>query len=179
MKSTRSTLLIPILALLMVNSCDQVEVPEYKNANLPTEKRVADLLSRMTLEEKAAQMIAAYSEVKDSIYISENGEIIIGDLKAAFPHGVGQVTRLSEVKGGQSQTSHENEKPLTPRQNAMVANKLQKYFMEETRLGIPVIFHEECLHGLVASHTTSFPHPIAICYRWFQPSILLICLLPD
>lgn len=43
-----------------------------------------------------------------------------------------------------------------------MTNKLQKYFIEETRLGIPAIFHEECLHGLVASHATSTPNPIAM-----------------
>ena len=43
--------------------------------------------------------------------------------------------------------------------------------MEETRLGIPVIFHEECLHGLVASHTTSFPHPIALAGT-FNPELV-------
>ena len=151
-----------IFALLLLNMACTDKVPDYKDASLSTEKRVADLLSRMTLEEKAAQMLAASAEVKDSIFISEEGEISFGDIKAAFPYGVGQVTRLSETIGGQSQTSRQEDKPLTPRQNAMISNQLQKYFMEETRLGIPVIFHEECLHGLVASFTTSFPHPIAM-----------------
>lgn len=151
-----------LLALLILNTACEEKGHAYKDSSLPTEKRVADLLSRMSLEEKAAQMIAASEEVKDSIFISEDGEISFGDIKAAFPFGVGQVTRLSEAKGGQSQTSRADEAPLTPAQNAMVANQLQRYFMEETRLGIPVIFHEECLHGLVADKTTSFPHPIAM-----------------
>jgi len=162
MQIKKITLLIITAALLMGNKACTEKIPDYKDPGLSTERRVADLLSRMTLQEKAAQMIAASGEVKDLIYISKEGDISFGDIKAAFPHGVGQVTRLTEVKGGQSQTSRETEKPLTPMQNAMISNQLQKYFMEETRLGIPVIFHEECLHGLVASHTTSFPHPIAM-----------------
>ena len=157
--STSSFLIFILFTLL---SMQNQKVPDYKNPDLTSEQRVSDLLARMTLEEKAAQMIAASSEVKDSIHISSRDEVSFGDIKAAFPYGVGQVTRLSETVGGQSQTSREGDKPLTPRQNALIANALQKYFMEETRLGIPVIFHEECLHGLVASHTTSFPHPIAM-----------------
>jgi len=156
--------------LMIANSCHS-DTPAYTDASLPIEERVSDLLSRMSLEEKAAQMVAASEQVKDSIFISENGEITIGDVMANFPHGVGQLTRLTEVRGGQSQTSRATDKPLTPGENAEVANRLQKYFMEESRLGIPVIFHEECLHGLVAAHTTSFPHPIALAGT-FNPSLV-------
>jgi beta-glucosidase len=159
---TKAILILYISAITTMNGIQEDKNPVYRDASLSTEERVADLLSRMTLDEKAAQMVAAQAEVKDSIFISENGEISIGNIQAAFPHGVGQVTRLSEVRGGQSQTSRGKDVPLTPAQNALLANKLQKYFVEHTRLGIPVIFHEECLHGLVASHTTSFPHPIAM-----------------
>lgn len=159
-----------IIILCICPGCKEEE-PAYKNANLPVERRVTDLLSRMTLEEKAAQMIAASGEVKDSIFISGDDEIAFGDIKSAFPYGLGQVTRLTEVRGGQSQTSQGNDEALTPRQNALVANKLQEYFITETRLGIPVIFHEECLHGLVASHTTSFPHPIALAGT-FNPELV-------
>lgn len=145
--------------------------PDYKDPGLPVERRVEDLLSRMTLEEKAAQMIAADKEVKDSIFIDDNGQISIGNIKAAFPNGLGQVTRISEARGGKSQTNQSTAKPLTPRENAILSNHLQKYFIENTRLGIPVIFHEECLHGLVAAHTTSFPHPIALAGT-FNPDLI-------
>ncbi|MFC2090612.1 glycoside hydrolase family 3 N-terminal domain-containing protein [Bacteroidota bacterium] len=155
-------LLLLTSILFMINPQIKTKDPAYKNPNLPIDERVADLLSRMTLEEKAAQMIAADKEVKDSIFIMEDGEIAFGNIKEAFPHGIGQVTRVSETRGGQSQTSRQDAKPLSPYENTVLANKLQKYFIENTRLGIPVIFHEECLHGLVASQATSFPHPIAI-----------------
>lgn len=158
--SKRTALVFLTLAAIFAGCGDKT--PAYKNANLPVDERVADLLGRMTLEEKAAQMVAADKEVKDSIFISENGEIRLGNIKSAFPHGLGQVTRLTETRGGQSQTNQSANKPLTPRENALLSNALQKYFIENSRLGIPVIFHEECLHGLVASHTTSFPHPIAL-----------------
>lgn len=163
-------LIVLIINLIVMNSCEQKE-PKYKNPALPVDERVADLLSRMTLEEKASQMVAAEKEVKDSIFISENGEITFGDIKAAFPDGIGQVTRLTETRGGQSQTNQSVNEPLTPRENAILSNKLQKYFIENSRLSIPVIFHEECLHGLVAAHTTSFPHPIAMAGT-FNPELV-------
>ncbi len=163
---------LPVLTgILMIISGCTGKTPAYKNPGLAVEKRVADLLGRMTLEEKAAQMIAADKEVKDSIFISEVGEIRFGNIKAAFPNGLGQVTRLTETRGGQSQTNRSASKPLTPRENALLSNALQKYFIENSRLGIPVIFHEECLHGLVAAHTTSFPHPIAMAGT-FSPDLV-------
>ena len=154
--------LFAFVYLLTMTDLFSQELPAYKNRDLPVDERVSDLLARMTLEEKAAQMVAAEKEVKDSIFILEDGTIEFGNIKAAFPHGVGQVTRLSETRGGESQTISSSSAPLTPYENAKLSNALQKYFVENSRLGIPVIFHEECLHGLVASHATSFPHPIAL-----------------
>lgn len=151
-----SGVLIPIMA-------QTGEIP-YKNDKLSINTRATDLLSRMTLEEKAAQMVAVNNEVKDSIIIRDDGTFDISKIKPLLVNGVGQITRLSETKGGQSQTSggESNAKGLSPYQNAMLSNAVQRFFIEETRLGIPAIFHEECLHGLVAQDATSFPHPIAM-----------------
>ena len=152
-------LLFLILGLIVSFSEKQ---PRYKNPNSPIEERVADLLQRMTLDEKVAQMVSVNNEVKDSIIFENSGEINIDRVKKLLPLGVGEITRPSETKGGQSQTSNKKQTALTPFENAVLSNKLQKYFLEETRLGIPAIFHEECLHGLVASYATSYPSPIAI-----------------
>jgi beta-glucosidase len=54
---------------------------------------------------------------------------------------------------------------------AILANALQKFFMEKTRLGIPVIFHEECLHGLAGKDATSYPQPIGIASS-FNPDLV-------
>lgn len=167
----KTTIFFIVITLIAMTTAFKKKTPDYKNQKLSIEKRVKDLLSRMTLEEKAAQMIAADRDIKSLISISENGEIIFDDIIGAFPNGLGQVTRLSEVKGGKSQTSQGNDKPLTPYENAKLSNQLQKYFIENTRLGIPVIFHEECLHGLVASQATSFPHPIAMAGT-FNPELV-------
>ena len=162
MKNNSSPIFIFVISIfLFAVACHDQKIA-YKDPTLPIEDRVEDLLGRMTLEEKAWQMVSVNNEVKDSIEISRNGNIDIDKVKSLLPYGVGQITRLSETKGGKSQTSSSERTPMTPFENAELANKLQKYFVEETRLGIPAIFHEECLHGLVASHATSTPHPIAM-----------------
>ena len=158
----KTTLFFTVLTLIAMTTAFKKKTPDYKNQKLSIEKRVEDLLSRMTLEEKAAQMVAADKDIKGLISVSENGDFIFNNIIGAFPNGLGQVTRLSEVKGGKSQTAQGDDEPLTSYENAVLSNQLQKYFIENTRLGIPVIIHEECLHGMVASHTTSFPHPIAM-----------------
>ncbi len=144
-------------------SFSQTKKLPYQDSSLNIENRVKDLLYRMTLEEKAAQMVSVNNEVKDSIIIYGNN-IDISKIKPMLTNGIGQITRPSEIKGGQSQTAGKSasKKGLSSYQNALLSNKLQKYFIEETRLGIPAIFHEECLHGLVAQDATSFPHPIAM-----------------
>ena len=111
-KFKKTLLLFTVLGLTSISAGIMDKTPAYKNPKLPIEQRVADLLSKMTLEEKAAQMIAADKEVKDSVFISDKGEFTFGAIKKAFPHGVGQVTRLSETKGGQSQTSREDYKSI-------------------------------------------------------------------
>jgi beta-glucosidase len=150
-----------IITIPFIHSCKE-RLPDYKNADLSIDERVEDLLSRMTLEEKAAQMVAVNNEVKDSIEFSDNGIINIEKIKPLLRNGIGQITRVSEIKGGNSQTSNRKERAMTAYENALLTNALQKFFIEETRLGIPAIFHEECLHGLVAGDATSYPQPIAL-----------------
>jgi beta-glucosidase len=154
-----------IIVFLFVFSILEVSgktMPEYKNPKLSIENRVRDLLKRMTLEEKIAQMTSVNNEVKDSIIFDTNGNVNIDKVKKILPHGIGEITRPSESKGGRSQTSNKKQTALTPFENTILSNTLQKFFLEETRLGIPAIFHEECLHGLVAANATSYPSPISI-----------------
>jgi beta-glucosidase len=149
------------MVILFVPGCSE-EVLRYKNPSLPVEKRVEDLLGRMTLDEKAAQMVGVGREVLDSIVIRSDGSIDLSALSPLLGNGAGQVTRLSECRGGISQTSSGVGETLSPAMHARLSNEVQRFFLEETRLGIPAIFHEECLHGLVAGHATSTPHPIAL-----------------
>ncbi|MEN6306173.1 MAG: glycoside hydrolase family 3 N-terminal domain-containing protein [Anaerohalosphaeraceae bacterium] len=130
----------------------KTKIPAYLDVDLPVEKRVKDLLGRMTLEEKAAQMQCIWMD-KVKTLVDEKGNFDLEKAKAVFSQeqGLGQVGRPSDAGGG-----------LSPRKNAELTNAIQKFFLENSRLGIPVIFHEECLHGLAAVGSTSFPQPIGL-----------------
>ncbi len=126
--------------------------PLYKQSEAPIEERLRDLLSRMTLEEKAAQMVGIWNEMADTL-VDEAGNFDENKAAEAFKagHGLGQVGRPSSAGKGHG-----------ARGQAVLTNKIQKFFLEKSRLGIPVIFHEECLHGQAAIDGTSFPQPIAL-----------------
>ncbi len=137
------------------------EAPRYLNRNLSPDKRVKDLLSRMTLEEKAAQMMCVWQQKADTLVDSE-GKFDLRKARRAFKKGlgIGQVGRPSDAAGGRN-----------ARATAELTNEIQKFFMAEGRLGIPVIFHEECLHGQAAIDSTSFPQPIGIAAT-FDPELV-------
>jgi beta-glucosidase len=135
--------------------------PPYKNAVLPVASRVRDLLSRMTLAEKAAQMQGMWRNLATTL-VDADGKFDLPKAKIAFrkKHGLGQVGRASSMGGGQD-----------ARGMAELTNAMQKFFLEHSRLGIPVIFHEECLHGHAAIDATSFPQPIALAST-FNPELV-------
>jgi beta-glucosidase len=143
-------------------------IPVYKNPFVSAEKRVKDLLSRMTLEEKAAQMMCVWQE-KNSKLLDQNGNFDFKKAKASFKtgHGIGQVGRPSDA--GSPPT--EPWKGKNARGMAELTNAIQKFFIENSRLGIPVFFHEECLHGHAARDGTSFPQPIAL-GATFNPELI-------
>jgi len=140
----------------------------YRDASLPAERRVADLLARMTLEEKAAQMMCVWQGKADTL-VDGNGAFDLEKARRAFGHGngIGQVGRPSDA----GSSGHEPEKGRNPRAMAELTNAIQRFFVEESRLGIPVIFHEECLHGHAAVGGTSFPQPIGLAGT-FNPALV-------
>jgi beta-glucosidase len=124
----------------------------YRDATLSVDQRVADLLGRMTLAEKAAQMTCIWQK-KAELLLDEHGVFDAAKARANYGHGngLGQVGRPSDAAGGRN-----------ARETAELTNAIQRFFIEESRLGIPVFFHEECLHGHAAIGATSFPQPIAL-----------------
>lgn len=128
----------------------------YRDGGLPVVDRVADLLSRMTLAEKIAQMTCIWNE-KNTKLLDADGEFDPSLAAQHFGHGdgIGQIGRPSDAAGGAKPG-----KP--PRQSALLTNVMQKWFIENSRLGVPVLFHDECLHGHVALGATSFPQPIGL-----------------
>jgi beta-glucosidase len=123
---------------------------------LPVDQRVKDLLGRMTLEEKVAQLVCLWNskpQVSQQTNIStDRGDFSPEKARQVMKHGVGQIARQREQKG--------------PRAGAVFANAIQKWLVENTRLGIPAILHDEILHGHMALGSTSFPQPIAMASSW-------------
>ena len=139
----------------------KTKTPRYLDRTLSPKKRVKDLLARMTLEEKAAQMMCVWQQKADTL-VDANGQFDLQKARRHFKdgHGLGQVGRPSDAAGG-----------LNARATAKLTNDIQKFFIEESRLGIPVIFHEECLHGHAALDATSFPQPIGLAST-FNPELV-------
>ncbi|MDB5457881.1 MAG: beta-glucosidase [Caulobacter sp.] len=147
--------------------------PLYKDPSQTVDVRVRDLLGRMTLEEKVAQMVGIW-EHKDRIQ-TEDGTFSPAKATAAFPSGLGQISRPSDYRGVKAPApvggvgaagAVADAVNRNPRQTAQYINAAQKWAMESTRLGIPMLMHDEALHGYVARDATSFPQAIALASTW-------------
>lgn len=127
----------------------QTDSTIYQNATYSISERVQDLLARMTLAEKIAQLGSYWVyELQDEQGFSESKAVpLIG-------HGIGQITR---VGGGST---------LAPQDSARMANAIQAYLINHTRLGIPAIVHEECCSGYLALGATCFPQIIGLASTW-------------
>lgn len=136
--------------------------PLYRDPLAPVPLRVRDLTARMTLEEKVAQMIALWATKAD---VLDGLEFSPRKASTAYPAGVGQITRASDkrgVPGISGASGGAAERWRTPAQTVEFVNAVQRWAREETRLGIPVLFHEESLHGYMATEATMFPQAIAL-----------------
>ncbi|RLM21269.1 beta-glucosidase [Brenneria alni] len=139
----------------------------YKDANRPIDERVADLLARMTPEEKFAQLYAWW------LVLSSDGNHRQRDeLNNEFSSASEQTAQAERIAFGIGQIT----RPLgthivDAREGVKAANRLQKTLMEETRLGIPALFHEECLVGLQCKGATLFPSPLNYGSTW-EPKLI-------
>ena len=125
----------------------------YRDSSLNLIERVDNLLSLMTLEEKVAQMGSHW------IYELLDGQTLnSAKVDGLLALGIGQITRLAGASS------------LDPLGCAELANTLQKYLLEETRLGIPAMIHEECCSGYTAQNATAFPQMIGLASTW-QPEL--------
>ncbi|WP_201026659.1 MULTISPECIES: glycoside hydrolase family 3 N-terminal domain-containing protein [Sphingobium] len=138
----------------------------YKDASLPIETRVDDLLARMTLEEKVAQITTVW-EGKVAIF-DDKLQLDPAKLRSKFPNGLGHFARPSDAKGAVSPRVAPGR---DARQTIALVNALQRWATTETRLGIPILFHEEGLHGYAAVGATSFPQSIAMASS-FDPDMV-------
>ncbi|WP_347302789.1 glycoside hydrolase family 3 N-terminal domain-containing protein [Croceibacterium sp. TMG7-5b_MA50] len=138
--------------------------PLYRDPAAPIDLRVADLLARMTLEEKVGQMIALWGTKSE---IMAAGGLDFDPRKAAraYPAGFGQITRPSDRRGGPQAAQVAGGTGARWRgaeSTITFVNAVQRWAVEETRLGIPVLFHEESLHGYMAPDATMFPQAIGL-----------------
>jgi len=126
----------------------------YRDPDLPTAERVADLLGRMTLEEKLAQLGAVWSSalLEDERFSDEKAREVLA-------RGTGHVTRIA---------AHTL---LGPRDSARLINDIQRFLVEQTRLGIPAILHEESCAGFTARGATQFPQAIGLASTW-EPELI-------
>lgn len=153
------TIFVSCLISLVMVATAQSEDAIYLDPNQSIEKRVEDLLSRMTLEEKIGQMNMPCVYLRDmGRDIPSKMDACIKFTKGTYVEGIGP--------GGGFFTLADNILPEGARQQAEFFNKLQKIALEKTRLKIPLLQTEEGTHGLMCSGGTIFPEGIAIGSTW-------------
>ncbi len=119
----------------------------------PIERRLVRLLSQMTLDEKLAQLGSCWA-----FELHTGGELDPEKMARKLKDGIGQVARLAGA------SAH------APAQAARDANRLQRFLLEQTRLGIPAILHEECCCGAMVLGGSIFPQPIGLAST-FRPQL--------
>jgi beta-glucosidase len=121
----------------------------YRDAGLSPAERVEDLLARMNLDEKLAQLGCVWSTqlASDDAFSEEAAERLLA-------HGTGHVTRIGAATG------------LRPAESARFMNRIQRFCVERTRLGIPALVHEESTAGFCARDASQFPQAIGLASTW-------------
>jgi beta-glucosidase len=127
------------------------QTPAYRNPQLAIEDRVADLLSRMTLEEKVAQITPHRAQ----------------DVNVIDPTG----TFTDETARQLMSRWWDQNLEFPPKKAAILRNGIQRYLREKTRLGIPQLFMGEALHGFMEYGSTSFPQALGLAST-FDPTLV-------
>jgi beta-glucosidase len=152
------TIKIKTLLISLILSCHSVtsqSLAPYKNPKLSVDERVKDLLSRMTKEEKFWQLFMIPGDLSDGKEKYKNGIFGFQVSAQGNTDAAGQLLNYSAMTNA--------------KETAKLINSIQKYFVEETRLGIPIIAFDETLHGLVRDGATSFPQAIGLAASWDVP----------
>ncbi len=141
------------LALLIFTLIVQAKAQPYKDAKLPVEERVKDLLARMTPEEKFWQMFMIPGDLTQDKEKYKTG--IFGFQVSTAGQNANAAGQMLSYAAGASAV-----------ETAEMVNEMQHFFIEESRLGIPIIPFDEALHGLVRRGATAFPQSIALAATW-------------
>ena len=154
---------ITFAACLTLAACGMSDgTPDYKNPEIPVQDRVEDLLDRMTVEEKLGQLLCPlgwpmYEKTENSVGISGEYRKFIDE-----QHG----GMLWATFRADPWTRKTLENGLNPQLAAEAYNALQRYAIDSTRLGIPIILAEEAPHGHMAIGATVFPTSIGLASTW-------------
>ena len=136
---------------MLVTTCFADSSAAYLDASLPVEKRVEDLLGRMTLEEKVAQMRIFHAN--KGIGVSEDGRMLLsGDVENRLKFGIAGIKNPGEMN--------------SPTEAAELNNQLQQYIIDKSRLGIPAMFVCEAYNGVDAHGSTRFMRPLNMAATW-------------
>ena len=152
---TKTLGLVICLTFLLMSCKDQTKKKvneKYKDPSFPVKERVENLLSQMTLEEKVAQTECYWRKFKNDM-LDAKGDFNPEKAKSLLSegNGIGQVSLHYDEGGGKN-----------ARGMAELTNRMQEFIIKNNRLGIPALFHGECLHGHAALDGTSFPVPIGM-----------------
>jgi beta-glucosidase len=127
---------------------------KYRDSNTSVEVRTKDLLKRMTLEEKIAQLGSVFAKP-----LMTGEKFALDKAKKILKNGMGHISAPATNSA------------LPLKESSGLVNKIQKFLVEKTRLGIPAIVHEECLNGFRARGTTIFPQNIGLASTW-EPELI-------
>jgi beta-glucosidase len=155
-------------------AAEKQEILPYKNPKLSVEERLKDLISRMTLEEKVGQLRCTLAWNYYEIRGARSGERGRGNAKLevvpseSFKKDIaeGQIGMLWATYRADPWTQKSLSNGLNPELAARCGNALQRYVMENTRLGIPLFLAEEAPHGHMAIGTTVFPTGFGMAATW-------------
>ena len=157
-----------VAALLLGTGQAMAQQPLYKQANAPIEERIKDLMERMTVEEKVGQLCCPMGW---EMYTKTGNKVEASELyKKQMGNGM-PIGSYWAVLRADPWTQKTLENGLNPELAAEALNKLQKFAVEETRLGIPVLFAEETPHGHMAIGATVFPTGLSMASTW-NPELL-------
>lgn len=164
---TVAVLLVTAVLFLTETTVAQKTIPVYKNPSAPVHLRVRDLLGKMTTEEKVGQLSVLlgwemYEKTASGVSVSEKFRKAISEDKIGMLWATLRAdpwTKKTVITG------------LNPALSATAVNAIQKYAIENSRLGIPMMLAEECPHGHMAIGTTVFPTSIGQASTW-NPNLI-------
>ena len=147
-----------LISLMVLSLAIQVAAQPYKDPKVPVEDRVRDLLSRMTPEEKFWQLFMIPGDISGDRNRYKTG--IFGFQISTVGQNGNAAGQMLSYAAGASAT-----------ETAGMVNDMQRFFLSQSRLGIPIIPFDEALHGLVRQGATAFPQAIGLAAT-FDPATM-------